>query len=191
MRYDAVVLAGGGARRLGGVDKPALPLGDASLLDHVLVACAGAQRTIVVGPRRPVRGGPVVWCSEDPPGGGPVAAVSAGLRHAEAEFVLVLAGDMPFVAAAVPDLLAAAPGRDGALLCDRAGRDQPLAAVYRRAPLAARLAGFGSGHGVAMRRMVAGLDLARVPDSSGAAHDCDTWADVTLARQRADPTGGS
>ncbi|MGW0901366.1 NTP transferase domain-containing protein, partial [Streptomyces goshikiensis] len=42
MTYDAIVLAGGAARRLGGVDKPALPVGARTLLDRVLDACPDA-----------------------------------------------------------------------------------------------------------------------------------------------------
>ncbi|MGO4426310.1 NTP transferase domain-containing protein, partial [Streptomyces sp. MCAF7] len=53
MTYDAVILAGGAARRLGGADKPALRVGARPLLDRVLDACRGAERTVVVGPRRP------------------------------------------------------------------------------------------------------------------------------------------
>ncbi|MDP9398746.1 MAG: NTP transferase domain-containing protein, partial [Actinomycetota bacterium] len=51
--YDAVVLAGGRARRLGGVDKPGLEVAGRSLLDRVLAACAGAGRTVIAGPQRP------------------------------------------------------------------------------------------------------------------------------------------
>ncbi|NEC15321.1 NTP transferase domain-containing protein, partial [Streptomyces sp. SID8014] len=40
--FDAVVLAGGGARRLGGVDKPGLRVGGRALVDRVLAACAAA-----------------------------------------------------------------------------------------------------------------------------------------------------
>ncbi|MFD8155805.1 NTP transferase domain-containing protein [Streptomyces malaysiensis] len=94
--YDAVILAGGAARRLGGVDKPALRVGGRALLDRVLDACRGAGRTVVVGPRRPtVR--PVRWAREEPPGGGPVAAVDAGVRQTTAPLVLVLSADLPFL----------------------------------------------------------------------------------------------
>jgi len=48
--YDAVVVAGGRARRLGGVDKTALPLGASSILDRVCAGAAGAGRLVVVGP---------------------------------------------------------------------------------------------------------------------------------------------
>ncbi|MEU6735450.1 DUF6457 domain-containing protein [Streptomyces physcomitrii] len=82
-RFDAVVLAGGGARRLGGADKPGLRVGGRRLLDRVLTACAAAERTVVVAAPRPtVR--PVRWTREEPPGSGPVAALAAGLRALDA-----------------------------------------------------------------------------------------------------------
>lgn len=94
--YDAVVLAGGAARRLGGEDKPGVRVGGRTLLDRVLAACADATRTVVVaGPRPTAR--PVEWAREDPPGGGPLAALDAGLRLTEAPHVLVLSADVPFL----------------------------------------------------------------------------------------------
>ncbi|MFI6941467.1 DUF6457 domain-containing protein [Streptomyces sp. NPDC050418] len=127
--YDAVVLAGGAGRRLGGVDKPAVQVGGRALLDRVLAACADARTTVVVAPPRPtVR--PVVWTREEPPGGGPLAALAAGVEalakaHAGADaasdlapdpapdLVLVLSADLPFLTeATVTQLLGAleAPG---------------------------------------------------------------------------------
>ncbi|WP_165840672.1 NTP transferase domain-containing protein, partial [Streptomyces scopuliridis] len=58
--YDAIVLAGGAAKRLGGADKPGVRVGGRSLLDRVLAACEGAARTVVVGGRRPTAR-PVRW----------------------------------------------------------------------------------------------------------------------------------
>jgi len=52
--YDALVLAGGQARRLGGMDKMAIPLGGRGLLDRVLDAVPDADRVVVVGPPRPL-----------------------------------------------------------------------------------------------------------------------------------------
>ncbi|MYY85285.1 NTP transferase domain-containing protein, partial [Streptomyces sp. SID335] len=46
--YDAVVLAGGGAARLGGADKPGVRVGGRALIDRVLAACSGAGTTVVV-----------------------------------------------------------------------------------------------------------------------------------------------
>ena len=72
--FDAVVLAGGSARRLGGVDKPALQVGGASLLERVLAAVPSAGRVVVVGPPRALPP-EVVQVREQPPGGGPGAAL--------------------------------------------------------------------------------------------------------------------
>ncbi|MFD3325375.1 NTP transferase domain-containing protein [Streptomyces sp. NPDC058701] len=197
MSYDAIVLAGGAARRLGGADKPALSVGGRTLLDRVLDACPDAVTTVVVGGRRAtVR--PVRWACEEPAGGGPVAALDAGLRGTTAERVLVLSADLPFLDRATVRTLLAAPGghtdpgrdtrRDGALLRDPDGRDQPLVAVYRTAPLRralARLAAERDGlAGLPLRSLTAALDLARVDAGPLASFDCDTWDDLAAARAR-------
>ncbi|GGO86021.1 NTP transferase domain-containing protein [Wenjunlia tyrosinilytica] len=176
MDFDAVVLAGGAARRLGGVDKPALSVGGTSLLDRALAACADARSTVVVGPRRPTAR-PVQWAREDPPGGGPLPALAAALHHVEAPLVVLLAADLPFIdTETVRALLAAVTqhavknggaanngaangavanngavyeghGYDGALLTDGQGRDQPLAAAYRTESLRRELALIATEHG--------------------------------------------
>ncbi len=77
--YAAVILAGGAGRRLGGAGKPMLAVRGRPMLERVLDAVADADVTIVVGPPTlPLPGG-VVRVSEEPPGGGPVAATAAGL----------------------------------------------------------------------------------------------------------------
>lgn len=187
--YDAVVLAGGAARRLGGADKPGVQVGGRALLDRVLAACADARTTVVVADPRPtVR--PVTWAREDPPGGGPVAALDAGLRHTTADQVLVLSADLPFLdAGTVRRLLTAlrTSGADGALLTDADGRDQPLVAAYRAPALHRGLKALTSEHGgltgLPLRRLTAGLDLTRVPGPV-ASFDCDTWDDIATARAR-------
>ncbi|MGW6926392.1 NTP transferase domain-containing protein [Streptomyces sp. NPDC054950] len=187
--HDAVVLAGGGARRLGGADKPGVRVGGRALLDRVLGACADARTTVVVADPRPTAR-PVRWAREDPPGAGPVAALDAGLRHTAADDVLVLSADLPFLAAdTVRRLLTAlrAGAAEGVLLTDADGRDQPLVAVYRTAALRRELAvltaGEGGLTGLPLRRLTAGLDLTRVPDPV-ASFDCDTWDDIAAARAR-------
>ncbi|MFI6736400.1 NTP transferase domain-containing protein [Nonomuraea sp. NPDC050451] len=97
MAFDAVILAGGEARRLGGADKPGLTVGGRSLVEHVVTAVADARTTIVVGPERPIPG--VVFVREDPPRSGPVPALTAGLNEVTAPWVVLLAGDLPFITA--------------------------------------------------------------------------------------------
>ena len=195
--YDAVVLAGGAARRLGGADKPGVRVGGRALLDRVLAACADARTTVVVADPRPtVR--PVTWARERPPGGGPVAALYAGLRHTTAQDVVVLSADLPFLTEETVRRLLTALGTsdaEGVLLTDTDGRDQPLVAAYRTSALRRELtvlngvparsgsAESGGLTGLPLRRLTAGLDLTRVPDPV-ASFDCDTWDDIATARAR-------
>ncbi|MCX4959333.1 NTP transferase domain-containing protein [Streptomyces virginiae] len=193
MSYDAIVLAGGAARRLGGADKPALSVGGRALLDRVLDACPDARTTVVVGDRR-ATARPVHWTREDPPGGGPVAALDAGLRRTTAELVLVLSADLPFLDRETVRALLdapsapAAPGQDGAMLRDPDGRDQPLVAAYRVEPLRREIALLAAEHGtltgLPLRALTAELDLARVTSRPLASFDCDTWDDLAAARAR-------
>ncbi|MDL5202689.1 NTP transferase domain-containing protein [Streptomyces sp. ALI-76-A] len=195
--YDAVVLAGGAAKRLGGADKPGVRVGGRALLDRVLGACADARTTVVVAEPRPTAR-PVTWARERPPGGGPVAALAAGLRHTTAQDVLVLSADLPFLTEeTVRRLLTAlrTGAAEGVLLTDADGREQPLVAAYRATALrreltmlagAASRSGSTAGGGLTglpLRRLTAGLGLTRVPDPV-ASFDCDTWDDIATARAR-------
>ena len=188
MTYDAIVLAGGAARRLGGADKPGLRVGGRALLDRVLDACADAGTTVVVGGRR-ATARPVRWAREDPPGGGPLAALDAGLRATTAGLVLVLSADLPFLDRDTVRALLAADGPDGALLRDPDGRDQPLVAAYRAEPLRREIALLATEHGtlngLPLRALTAELDLTPVAAAAPlASFDCDTWEDLAAARAR-------
>lgn len=193
--YAAVVLAGGRASRLGGVPKPALAIGGRTLLDRVLDAVPDAAPRIVVGPEPGVPDG-VLVTREEPAGGGPVAAVAAGLALVPRRlgWAAVLAVDLPFL---TPDVVTAlrraAAGRDGAVLVDNAGRDQYLAGVWRVASLAGALAEIGGPSGASMRRLVAGLDPARMTHTADPPpwFDCDDPDDVHRARAWARQRTGS
>ncbi|MCU1590537.1 MAG: molybdenum cofactor guanylyltransferase [Frankiales bacterium] len=184
--YDALVLAGGSGRRLGGVDKPGLVVGDRSLLDRVLTAVPDASRVVVVGPRR-TTGRLVTWCREEPPGGGPVAALAAGLPEVTADRLVLLAADLPFVTGdVIAALLEAAEGHDGALLLDPDGRDQLLVGAWQtlalRRALPAEPAGARLGPVLwALNPVRYGVQqLAEAPPPW---FDCDTDADLATARQ--------
>ncbi|GAA1575259.1 NTP transferase domain-containing protein [Streptomyces globosus] len=190
MSYDAIVLAGGAAQRLGGADKPGLRVGGRTLLDRVLDACPDAAATVVVGGRRPTAR-PVSWALESPPGAGPVAALDAGLRCTTADTVLVLSADLPFLdrgtVRALLDRLAPPGAAEGALLRDRSGRDQPLVAAYRAEPLRREIALLAAEHGtltgLPLRALTAELELDHVTDTGPlASFDCDTWDDLASAR---------
>lgn len=77
---DAVILAGGRAERLDGASKPDLIVGGRRLLAIAIAAVrsAGCERVVVVGPPELEAPGCLV-VREDPPFGGPVAGLAAGL----------------------------------------------------------------------------------------------------------------
>lgn len=188
--YDAVVLAGGAASRLGGVNKPGLRIGGSSMLDRVLAAVAAAELRIVVGLAGDAPAAADVVTREDPPGGGPVAAITAGLAHVGAGLVVILAGDLPFVTASTVDSLIAALRLDVdvALLVDDAGRDQLLIAVWRAESLRTRLTAIGDPNDRPVRRLFDTAAIARVPAATGAGQpppwlDCDTEDDLRRARE--------
>jgi molybdopterin-guanine dinucleotide biosynthesis protein A len=130
-----VVLAGGTSRRFGS-DKLAAPLHGSTVLDTLLASLPPGWPVVVVGPPREC-GRAVTWAREDPPGGGPLAGVAAGVSVVVTDLVAVVAGDMPFAGHAVVDLVTAlrtAPPEVGAVVAvDPTARVNPLLAAYRTA----------------------------------------------------------
>jgi molybdopterin-guanine dinucleotide biosynthesis protein A len=180
--FDAIVLAGGSARRLDGADKPALMIGGRTLLDRVIDAAHGAERIVVVGPERETRTH-VLQVREDPPGAGPVAAVAAGLGLVQQAWCLVLAADLPWIAPAVPLLLTAARGADAAVLVT-AGQRNHLAAVWRTDALRAAVRRLGQLADAPARALYTGVAVTEVHDDRDWGQDCDTWDDVAHARAK-------
>ena len=188
-----MVLAGGAARRMGGVDKTALPVGGRSMRDRVLAAVADATPLVLVGPADVVPAG-VRVTREDPPGGGPVAATAAGLALLDPDTAVValLAADLPLLTRAAlgalldhldgngtapagdgtqPDRMSAAGGEqrpDGVCFVDASGRRQSLCGVWRVAALRAALARLtverdGDLAGASVRALLTGLVVREVP----------------------------
>lgn len=182
--FDAIVLAGGSGRRLGGVDKAAVTIAGLPMLDRVLAACSAARRVVVVGAERPTSR-EVSWAMEDPPGGGPLAGVGAGLAALDVQLggsVVVLACDLPYITpAAVRRLRDVLPGHDAAIFADADGRPQPLAGAYATPALQAALTAVGNLRGQRFWRALDHLRWVPVPDR-GAARDCDTLDDLNTAR---------
>ncbi len=204
--FDAVVLAGGRGTRLGGTDKPALVVGARTLLGSVVsaVTAAGAARVVVVGPERPAAlspgtsgpgsGGPLPgggtrlsYAREEPPGGGPVAALRCGLGEVSATAVVLAAADLPFLGPAhVTRLLASLPGPagPGVVLLDASGRPQWLVSSWPTAVLRGALDGY---RGSSLRGLLGPLDPVLLPDETAAGEpppwlDCDTIDDLRRAR---------
>jgi molybdopterin-guanine dinucleotide biosynthesis protein A len=181
----AVLLAGGRASRLGGLDKTGLPVGGRTLLEHALAATEGVER-VLVGPSSPVSGVPTTL--EEPRYGGPVAALAAGLAALPPQpdgTVVVLAADQPRVGEALALVLAAAHGgtADGWVAVDGEGRRQPLLALYREDALRAAVASLEGGvQGASLRQLLALLPtVAEVPLPTELCADVDTPEDAARA----------
>ncbi|MFI7636367.1 NTP transferase domain-containing protein [Nonomuraea sp. NPDC049400] len=182
--FDAVILAGGEARRLGGADKPGLTVGGRSLVEHVVAAVSGAGKTVVVGPERPIPG--VLFAREDPPRSGPVPALAAGLEEVTAPWVVLLAGDLPFMTAAhvtaLLDAVARTPDVEaprGVVMVDDGGREQWLAGAWPAAPLKAALAAYP---GRSLKGLLGPLAAVRLALPGRPWFDCDTMDDLEEAR---------
>jgi molybdopterin-guanine dinucleotide biosynthesis protein A len=112
-----LILAGGGARRMGGGDKPLVRLGAGTLLDHVI----GAVGPQVAGLALSANGDPARFAGWGLPvladavaGWGPLGGMLAGLRWAAGEGargLLVAPGDTPFLPADLATRLGGAGAR--------------------------------------------------------------------------------
>lgn len=173
---DLLIVAGGSAARLAGADKALLRGPDGRTVLDRLVAAPVAGRRIVVGATRDTAGVDV-WAREQPAGGGPVAGLAAGLAHVVAPTVVLLAGDLPHAAAAVPALLDALAGHDAAVV-EADGRTQWLLAAWRADALRAALARLGDPVGARVGALYDDVDLVRVAAGPRWADDLDTPADV-------------
>ena len=177
---------------MSGQPKAQLTVGDATMLEHVLLAVRDARARIVVGPPQSVPNG-VRIVQEQPAGSGPVAGLAAGLAHVSAPVVTAVAADLPFLTAEVIGSLLAGldgdPDADLALLVDEHGRDQYLLGVWRADRLRAALAELDPLSGRAMRDLVRPVRVLRVSVPAGSAElppwtDVDTPTDLDRARAR-------
>ncbi|MFC7575730.1 molybdenum cofactor guanylyltransferase [Klenkia terrae] len=160
------------------------------MLAAVLAAVADAAERVVVGPPQPVPDG-VVVVREQPPGGGPVPAMRAGLAAVTTDVVAVLAADLPFLTPAVVRGLRERLTGDGVLVVDPAGRDQLLLGVWRTAVLRAAVADVAGPTSV--RAVLAPLAVRRhrpepVPGEPAPWTDCDTPAELDRARRVTPPS---
>lgn len=184
-RIPAVVLCGGRASRLGGVDKPLLRVGSRSILTRVLERLhpqAGALAINAGGDEKrfaaydmqvlpdPVEGQP-----------GPLAGILAALGWAAdqgAGSVLTVAGDTPFLPAdLVTKLVAARASRpDAVAVAASLGHLHPVCAVW---PVSAK---------APLRDLLIGRSIRRVMTALEAlGHVSVAFAPLTIAGHDVDP----
>jgi molybdenum cofactor guanylyltransferase len=132
--FSAAILAGGHARRLGGCDKSALPVGAATILERQLTVLRALTPHILIVGGDPSRGQgsgvPVV--ADRRPGGGALGGLYTALVEAPTEQVLVMACDMPFLTEPFLARLAARGAAAEAAVPRDARGAHPLCASYAR-----------------------------------------------------------
>lgn len=171
--------------------KPALPLAGQSLLGHLLTALDGLP-TVVVGLPDGISDeqlSRVTVTREEPPGGGPVAALAAGVPHLapDATLVAVVASDMPFLTRSHFDRLVDVLGDHEVAVPVSGDRQQWLASVWTVAALRRALIIIGDPVNQSVRNLAALLDVRflRVTDAKQIHQlfDIDTPEDLNNARR--------
>jgi molybdopterin-guanine dinucleotide biosynthesis protein A len=131
-----VILAGGESLRIGG-GKPLRTLGGETLLARALAAARSWSGDVAVSVRSEEQLGdlPVPVLVDESDVAGPVAGLSAALRHAQGRskaFLLTIPCDMPFLPADLVLQLAEAMGDDVAVaLASSNGHLHPVCALWR------------------------------------------------------------
>ncbi|HYI02539.1 molybdenum cofactor guanylyltransferase [Hyalangium sp.] len=127
------VVAGGQGRRLSGVPKGLLKLGEGTVLERLLgLAPLFAEVVLVANAPEPYAHFGLRTVADAVPGKGAPGGVHAALGAARTAWVLAVACDMPFVQPeAVRVLLEARASEVDAVCFTVQGRVEPLLAVYR------------------------------------------------------------
>lgn len=173
---DSVVLAGGKASRIGGIDKTLLPLGlsGKTLLEDVIAACPG--QVYVIGPKREIAS-QVKWVSDLVESGGPAAGIWAGLQKINTKYVFISAGDQQLTSNIVINICQAAVGQDGAWALREDGSGQPLLACVETNKLR-ELLSQTEGVNASPLRLMNQLNMVGVKVHLDQVIDIDSWADV-------------
>jgi len=129
-QITALILAGGKATRLGGVDKRELVIAGRTIFERQVEALAPCVAEIIVSSPRPIAGYRSV--RDAVANAGPLAGIAAGLAAATTPWLFVIAGDMPYVHRALVELVVSRAGEG----CDAVGirigaLAEPLCTILR------------------------------------------------------------
>ncbi len=144
---DAIILAGGGGRRMNGVRKAFLRLQGETFIERILRVVGPLVDAVLVTANEPELYAhlPVRVVPDERPGLGPLMGIYSGLRASGAELAFVTAVDTPLLVEPLVRRLLS-PGREcDAFVPRRAGKAEPLCAVYARRCLPAMEKVMGEG----------------------------------------------
>ena len=134
--WTGAILAGGRARRLGGLNKARLILhpGSASVLDRQLarLRCVVDRTIIIANDAEPFSGAGVPVIPDMVPDGGALGALYTAVHAAGTDWTLVIACDMPFVSERLLAHLVSVGGAVDIAIPRTARGYEPLCATYSR-----------------------------------------------------------
>lgn len=148
-----VILAGGRSTRMG-AEKAQVKVDGCRLIDRTLASLPAHDQAVVVSPF-PLDL-PLSQVTEDPPYGGPVAGIHAGVQVLDTDLIGILAVDAPDSGSLLPTLreaLLREASAHAAVTRAADGYLQPLCAIWHRAALLDALARTGT-RDVAAKRLL-------------------------------------
>ena len=188
----AVVLCGGRATRLGGVEKTLTDPRGKTLLSHVIARLEPMVDDFVLSVARDAEhyepfGYPVV--ADDDPGQGPLAGIVSAVAAVRTPWILTTPADTPFLPSNLVAALAPACARRGAAVVSAGGRP-PKPSMLPPPPLAASLAEFYRSGGRAVHRWLVANGVDEVEFPQGGFFNINTPLDLALARAETDRRSG-
>lgn len=184
----AIILCGGRATRLGGVEKPLADLGGRSLLSHVIARLEPQVDSIVLSIGRGSAryagfGYPVVV--DDDPDEGPLAGIVSALAVVDTPWTLTTPADTPFLPLNLVRALAPSCREHGAAVVSAGGHRQNLAMLLDEEQATALTEFYRAGGRAVHRWLVAsGVDEVALPEA--AFLNINTPDDLALALSELD-----
>ena len=186
---EAVLLCGGGSRRLG-FPKEMLRVDGAPLAVKMAARLSELFDKVTVVTNRPAY---LQWTLDVPviedefPGAGPLAGIHAGLKGAASERCFFLAVDMPLAHnALIREFIARAAAGDAPVVARADGVEQPLFGLYPRAVLGELERTLSDGAAPSARSFLARTGAQFIDftgDDARALRDIDAPADLPLLRE--------
>ncbi len=134
-QVTAVILAGGGGRRMAGEDKGWIEFQGRPLVEHVITRLRGQVDHILISANRNLSRyeqlAPVI-CDEEYPHQGPLSGLYNALTWIETDYVLCVPVDTPFLPENLVATLAGGMGPDCEICVPDDGRQQVLIQYFRR-----------------------------------------------------------
>ncbi len=184
-RVTAIVLCGGGARRMGGVDKPLVELAGKPLLGHVIDRLRPQVDAIVLAGARASDdyaqfGYPLVVDRQ--PGQGPLGGFHAALPTVRTPWVLTVPADTPLLPMELVESLTPACRHQGAAVVSAGARRQNLIMLLDKRR-ALSLVTFYEAGGRAARDWLTANNVPTVELSAAGFFNVNTRADLAQAEQ--------